>query len=203
MTRQTLKLLPLCLVVLSGCGKEKQVPITQQTPGDRSGAIGSADPLNGNGQRLEPGTKFARASAKFDAANGSKVGGDAGLEEVTSGVRIRVSVHDAKPNTKLGVHVLEKGDCANLSNDDPGAHLNPRHTRHGLPGGEQHLGDLGNVTVDDKGNGELLILTSGGNLRAGDAHSFLNRAVVVDESEDQGKPEASGGKPALCGVIKE
>jgi Cu-Zn family superoxide dismutase len=203
MTRQTPKLLPLCLVLLSGCGKEKQVPLTQQTPGDRSGAIGSADPLNGNGQRLEPGTKFARASAKLEAANGSKLGGDAGLEEVTSGVRIRVSVHDAKPNTKLGVHVLEKSDCANLSNDDAGAHLNPRHARHGLPGGEQHLGDLGNVTVDDKGNGELLILTSGGNLHAGDAHSFLNRALVVDESEDQGKPEASGGKPALCGVIKE
>src|SRR3954470_284561 len=75
MTRQTLKLLPLCLVLLSGCGKEKQVPLTQQPPGDRSGPIGSADPLNGNGQRLEPGTKFARASAKLEAANGSKLGG--------------------------------------------------------------------------------------------------------------------------------
>jgi len=51
--------------------------------------------------------------------------------------------------------------------------------------------------------GELLILTSGGNLHAGDAHSFLNRAIVVDESEDQGKPEGSGGKPIACGVIKE
>ena len=201
--RATSKALPFCLVILSACGREKQVPLTQQTPGDRSGAIGSADPITGNGQRLVPGTKFLRASAKFEATGGSKLGGDAGLEEVTSGVRIRVSIHDAKPNSKLGVHVYEKGDCSNMTTAGMGEHLNPRHTRHGLPGSEQHLGDLGNVSVDEKGNGELLILTSGGNLRAGDAHSFLGRAIAVDDGEDQGKSEGSGAKPIACGVIKE
>jgi Cu-Zn family superoxide dismutase len=201
--QRALKALPFCLAILTGCGRQKQVPLTQQTPGDRSGAIGSADPITGNGQRLEPGTKFARASATFEAANGSKLGGDAGLEEVTSGVRVRVSIHDAKPNSKLGVHIFEKGDCGAMTSGSLGEHLNPRHTRHGLPGGEEHLGDLGNVTVDDKGKGELLILTSGGNLRPGDPHSFLNRAIVVDDSADEGKAEGSGGKPIACGVIKE
>lgn len=200
--RAALKALPFCLVIVCGCGREKQVPLTQQTPGDRSGAIGSADPLAGNGQRLEPGTKFARASAKLDASEGSKIGGDAGLEEVTSGVRVRVSVHDAKPNSKLGVHVFTRGDCNNMT-AGLGEHLNPRQTRHGLPGGEQHLGDLGNITVDDKGNGELLILTSGGNLRAGDAHTFLGRAIAIDDSEDTGQADGSHGKPIACGVIKE
>src|SRR4051812_49906016 len=110
MTRQTLKLLPLCLVLLSGCGKEKQVPLTQQTPGDRSGAIGSADPLNGNGPRLEPGTKFARASAKLEAANGAKLGGDARLEGVTSGVRLPGSPPDAQTHTQHRGPVLAKSD---------------------------------------------------------------------------------------------
>jgi Cu-Zn family superoxide dismutase len=197
--RAFLTALPFCLVAALGCGREKQVPLTQQTPGDRSGAIGSVDP--GNGERLPPGTKFERAKAAIKSINGSKVSGDAGLEEVTSGVRVRVSVHDAAPNSKLGVHVLEKGDCS-VTTDTAAQHLNPRNTRHGLPGGEQHLGDLGNMSVDDKGHGELLILTSGGNLRTGDPLTFVGRAVVVDETADDGKADSSA-KPIACGIVEK
>ncbi len=192
-----------CLVAV-GCGRSKQVPLDMQTRSDRSGAVGSADPVQENGQLLPPGTKFQRASAEFASSSEKQpVKGDARLEEVTNGVRIRVSIQDAPPNAKLGVHVDEKGDC-NKAADSTGAHFNPRNTKHGLPGSaENHLGDLGNIQVDPKGNGELLILTSGGNLRPSDQLSFLGRALVIRSGPDDGQAPSGGATDALaCAVIE-
>ncbi len=167
--------------------------------GDRSGAVGSADPAK-NGDLLPPGTIFKRAKAALEPAGGSKAAGTAKLEEVTSGVRIEVMLHDAPPNTRLGVHVVDRSDC-DAQSIAAAEHLNPRHSRHGLPGsGEQHLGDLGNISIDEHGNGALLIMTSGGNLREHDPRSLVDRAIVVDAREDDGQPQAL--KPAACAVIR-
>jgi superoxide dismutase, Cu-Zn family len=187
------------LVVCGGCARERQ-PLETQTTGDRSGAVGTADPRAANGL-LPSGTVFQRAGATLEPAPGQRTSGHAKLEEVTNGVRIQVSVKDAPPNAKLGVHVVQTADCEKIASGAQTEHFNPRNTAHGLPtASEQHLGDLGNVVTDERGNGELLILTSGGNLRARDPRSFLDRAIVVDDREDRG--EAELGKPAACAVIK-
>jgi Cu-Zn family superoxide dismutase len=156
--------------------------------------------MRANGS-LPPGTQFQRATGTFEPTLGAHTGGSATLEEITSGVRIQVTVHDAKPNAKLGVHVVDASDCAAPAGGTSTPHFNPRGTQHGLPSSnEQHLGDLGNLVTDERGSGELLITTSGGNLRPADARSFLEHAIVVDDREDQGTTAAA--TPTACAVIK-
>jgi Cu-Zn family superoxide dismutase len=181
------------------CKTKEQTPLHKQI-GDQSGAVGSADPSLQNGQRLPPGTIFQRAEAKFQAPQGKDFSGNAKLEEVTGGVRIQVSIHNAPPSSKLAVHVDETGDCG----ADSGTHWNPRNTPHGLPeAADHHLGDLGNVPIDEHGTGELLILTAGGNLRNDDPLSFLRRSIVVEDAADDGKPPRGGhGKPLGCAPIE-
>jgi superoxide dismutase, Cu-Zn family len=191
----------LVLVASLACEEKQQTPLDRQTPADRSGAVGSADPSR-TGQLLPPGTEFQRAEGKLVAKEGGSVEGDVKLEEVTSGVRVEVSVQDAPRNSKLGVVVHETGDCKDLAKG-LGPHFNPRGTRHGLPGApEQHAGDLGNVTTDAEGKGKLLILTSGGNLREGDPKSYLNRPLVIHAQEDRGtEPSGDVGEPLACARI--
>jgi superoxide dismutase, Cu-Zn family len=187
------------LVICGGCARERPPPPERQT-GDRSGAVGTADPRAAQGL-LPSGTIFQRAAATIEPAPGQRTNGHAKLEEVTNGVRIQVSVKDAPPNAKLGVHVVKTADCEKIASGAAPEHFNPRNSAHGLPSSsEQHLGDLGNVVTDERGNGELSILTSGGNLRARDPLSFLDRAIVVHDREDRGQAEL--GKPAACAVIK-
>jgi superoxide dismutase, Cu-Zn family len=197
---RTLAYLTLGLGALAGCDRGR-APLEKQTPADRSGAVGSADPAAANGQ-LPAGTIFQRAEATLEPGPGHKTEGSASLEEITSGVRIQVSVKNAPPNSKLGVHVVNAADCKNVANGvGEELHFNPRNVSHGLPtAGEQHLGDLGNVVTDEGGKGELTILTSGGNLRPQDPRSFLERALVIDDREDRGTPGPA--KPAACAVIK-
>jgi superoxide dismutase, Cu-Zn family len=192
----------LALVTCLACEEKQQTPLDRQTPADRSGSVGSADPSR-TGQLLPPGTKFQRAEGKLVAKEGAPLGGDVKLEEVTSGVRVEVSVHDAPKSSKLGVVVHETGDCKDLAKGF-GPHFNPRGTRHGLPGApEQHAGDLGNITTDADGKGKLLVLTSGGNLRDGDPRSYLKRPLVIHAAEDRGtEPSGDVGEPLACAPIE-
>jgi len=187
-------------LLVAGCNTRARQGIDRQQAGDHSGAVGSADPVAQNGQLLPPGTKFERAKADLKAQGDSKAGGDASLEEITSGVRIRVAVKDAPANKDLGVYVYEAKQC----NGKPGEHLNPRHSQHGKPDApEHHLGDLGNLHTDQSGNGELVILTAGGNLRKDDPLSFRDHALVVEDAADDGTAAPHpGGKPLLCATIE-
>jgi len=200
-SRKILAAVALCSCI--ACKTKEQAPLHKQT-GDQSGAVGSADPSLQNGQRLPPGTVFQRAEAKFQAPAGTDFSGHAKLEEVTGGVRIQVSIKDAPPNMKLAVHVDETGDCTALAAADAGTHWNPRRDQHGMPeAANHHLGDLGNVPIDEHGSGELLVLTAGGNLRPDDPMSFLRRSIIVENTADTGKPPGGGhGKPLGCAPIE-
>lgn len=131
------------------------------------------------------------------------VGGGARFEEAPPGVRVVVWLNQAPAGPK-GVHIHEKGDCADALAGSMGKHFAPHGEPHGLPGAaKHHPGDLGNLMVRDDGNGSLELSTASGNLIQGDPMSFLNRAVVIQQGEDKGT-ESSGDaeKPLACGVIK-
>jgi Cu-Zn family superoxide dismutase len=88
-----------------------------------------------------------------------------------------------------------------------GSHFSPEEHEHALPheAGTKHLGDLGNVVVDDKGDGRVEIVVPGATLVPNDAKSFLGRALVFHLNEDTGKkhqPSGDSGDPIACGVIE-
>lgn len=149
----------------------------------------------------------ADAEAKLKAVDGDDTEVEAKFYAVAGGVRVVAEVDDAKPG-KHGFHVHEKGDCSDLKGKSMGAHFSPDKHDHALPneGGAKHLGDLGNVIVDDKGDGRFEITVPGATLEPNGAKSFLGKALVFHQSEDTGKkaqPSGGSGDPIACGVIEK
>lgn len=160
-----------------------------------------------------PGTKApgltdeAQATAEFKAAAGEDVKGKARLYATADGVRIVAEMEDAKPG-KHGFHVHEKGDCSDIKGKSMGAHFSPEAHQHALPteAGVKHLGDLGNVEVNDKGDGRVEITIPGANLEPGNPNSLLGRALVFHIGEDTGRkaqPSGGSGDPIACGTIEK
>ncbi len=104
------------------------------------------------------------------------------FEQPSSGPTIiNLNFTGLKPG-KHGLHIHEWG---NLSNGciTAGPHFNPLKKTHGGPGMEErHVGDLGNVEADSKGNftgvmKEDLVKLTG-------EHSIIGRSCVVHADED-------------------
>ena len=166
---------------------------TSKNPGYRVGAGGPGDKLDG-----------ADAKAIFKAAPGLKLKGDVELELVEGGVKVEVEVEKAPPGVK-GIHIHENPDCSNIPGKSMGEHFAPDVKQHGIPtqGAPHHLGDLGNITIDKDGEGELEFVVKGANLKDNDPLTLIGRAVVIHEKQDEGsQPSGNSGKPIACAVVK-
>ncbi|MGE0326225.1 MAG: superoxide dismutase family protein [Polyangiaceae bacterium] len=162
--------------------------------GSVPGQASAAAPADGDAREAE---------AEFASVPKMKLSGDAELKETADGVRIEISVEDA-PKGKKAVHIHEKDDCSDIAGKSMGAHFSPDGNKHGLPSAsEHHLGDLGNLEVDEDGDGTLTIVVPKANLKPGDARSFIGKAIVIHEGEDHGDGESgNAGKPIACAPIK-
>jgi superoxide dismutase, Cu-Zn family len=143
------------------------------------------------------------AQATFIAAPGYKLQGLAELKEAREGVKIHIQISAAPPGKK-GIHIHQTNDCSDIPNKSMGKHFAPEGHNHGLPTAMQHhLGDLGNIEIDDKGNGELELIIKDANLKQQDAYSFVTRSIVLHESDDKGTGESGdSGKPIACAPIQ-
>ena len=73
-------------------------------------------------------------------------------------MNLQISV-PTKANQTVAVHIHENGACGDMGKA-AGGHWNPTNQNHGKWGSASfHLGDIGNVTLDDKGNGQLQLET--------------------------------------------
>src|SRR5262249_10550688 len=87
------------------------------------------------------------------ARRGSKLTGKATFTEVTGGVRVNVEVAGVTPG-QIATHIHENGDCSAPDAKSAGEHFNPTDKPHGIPPSDaHHLGDLGNIVVNDDGIG--------------------------------------------------
>ncbi|WP_433931707.1 superoxide dismutase family protein [Sorangium cellulosum] len=138
----------------------------------------------------------------IEARTNSKLKGSATFAEVDGGVKVTVNVSGA-PKGKIAVHVHETGDCSAPDAKSAGAHYNPDNHPHGLPDASaRHLGDLGNIEVKADGTGAHEIVAKGASLKQGAPNSFLGRAIIVHEKQDDGsQPAGNAGGRIGCGVI--
>lgn len=112
------------------------------------------------------------------------------------------------PKGKHGFHIHEKGNLLETNCMGCKGHFNPYNKNHGGRfDKERHVGDLGNIEPDSKGNVNIvfydkLIKLSGKN-------SIIGRSVVIHSGEDDlGKGEnkeslitGNAGKRLTCAVI--
>lgn len=148
----------------------------------------------------------SKITAKLEPKSNSKVGGEIKVFENSKGqVMAKLSINGLNANAKHGFHIHENGDCSSADGKSAGGHFAPEGHNHAGPEVKmRHLGDLGNITADEKGMVNTEIEIVGANLKKGDKLSIVNRAFVVHAGADDLKTQPSGaaGKRIACAVIK-
>eukprot|EP01115_Flamella_aegyptia_P000072 TRINITY_DN100833_c0_g1_i1.p1 TRINITY_DN100833_c0_g1~~TRINITY_DN100833_c0_g1_i1.p1 ORF type:complete len:154 (+),score=64.26 TRINITY_DN100833_c0_g1_i1:55-516(+) len=127
-------------------------------------------------------------------------------ENADSPCTINAEVHGLSEG-KHGFHIHVYGDTTNGC-VSAGGHFNPHGKNHGGPNDEdRHVGDLGNITVGQDGNGVLNVDDSQATLFG--ENTIVGRSIVVHLGQDdlgQGgfddsKTTGHAGGRAMCGVI--
>jgi Cu-Zn family superoxide dismutase len=123
-------------------------------------------------------------------------------------VVIDLHLSGLKPNSLHGFHVHEAGDltdkCTSMC-----AHFNPYSKTHGCPGmTERHVGDLGNIKTNSKGEAKYSFYDDVIKVR-GTKCNIIGRGLIIHEDEDDcgkgGNAESlktgNAGKRIACAVI--
>jgi len=142
--------------------------------------------------------------------NDSKIKGTVKFieDQMSNNVLIEVNIVGLRKNAKHGFHVHQAGDlsdnCTSMC-----AHFNPYDKNHGCPGQkERHVGDLGNLDTNSKGEAKYVFSDNIIKLR-GTKCNIIGRGLIIHEDEDDcgkgGNPESlktgNAGKRIACAVI--
>ena len=135
----------------------------------------------------------------------SSLNGDIRIMETKNGLLVQVLLSDVVPAGKHGIHIHAEGNCADAGNA-AGGHFNPEGVDHGfLPKdghAKAHVGDMGNIEVDETGLGQLQVFLPGVNISEGD-FNVMGKAIIVHAKEDDfGQPTGNAGGRIGCGIIE-
>jgi Cu-Zn family superoxide dismutase len=127
---------------------------------------------------------------------------------VNNCIQVNLNITGLIPKSKHGFHVHEAGDltdkCTSMC-----AHFNPYGSNHGCPGiKERHVGDLGNIFANSKGEAKYTFHDDVIKLR-GTKCNIIGRGLIIHEDEDDcgkgGNAESlktgNAGKRIACAVI--
>jgi superoxide dismutase, Cu-Zn family len=189
------------VLTLLGCGGSQQSAEPPATPEPPPAAEAAPAPAEA-APAAEPAPGKTLEVA-FQAKSGSKLSGKASLSETPEGVKVALALEGVSAG-EHGAHVHEKGDCSAPDAASAGGHFNPAANPHALPSANpRHLGDLGNISIGADGKGTLEIVAPGANLKDGDPNSFVGRAIIVHEKQDDGgQPTGNAGGRIGCAEIK-
>ena len=123
-------------------------------------------------------------------------------------VKIDVNLTGLDKNALHGFHVHESGDLTDKC-ESMCAHFNPYGKQHGCPGKkERHVGDLGNLKTNAKGNAQYSFYDDVIRLR-GTKANILGRGLIIHADPDDcgsgGHPDSlttgHAGKRIACAII--
>jgi len=130
-------------------------------------------------------------------------------EDLTNNrVKIDLNISGLIPNSLHGFHVHEAGDltdkCTSMC-----SHFNPYGNTHGCPGmSKRHVGDLGNIKTNNKGEAIYTFYDDVIKLRGSECN-IIGRGLIIHADEDDcgkgGNAESlktgNAGKRIACAVI--
>lgn len=152
-------------------------------------------------RQRETGSDFTRATAVIHPTAGNEVTGTVTFVRTGEGVRVQAELEGLEEG-KHGFHIHEYGDCRAEDGTSAGGHYNPTDQQHGSPTQEErHMGDMGNLLVDEDGTASLDYEDPVIELNGTD--SIIGRAVIVHSGEDDftSQPTGDAGDRLGCGVI--
>ena len=151
---------------------------------------------------------MSNKSIKAIAVFTENIKGTVKFTENDNKIKIDVSISGLKPNHLHGFHVHEAGDlsdkCTSMC-----AHFNPYKMNHGCPGiKERHIGDLGNLQTNNKGEAKYTFYDDCIKLR-GIKTNIIGRGLIIHADQDDcgqgGNAESlktgNAGKRIACAVI--
>lgn len=128
--------------------------------------------------------------------------------EVNNRIKIDLNIKGLNPNSLHGFHVHEAGDLTDKCNTMC-AHFNPYGNTHGSPQmSKRHVGDLGNIKTNYKGEAKYTFYDDVIKLR-GTKCNIIGRGLIIHADEDDcGKGmnaesliTGNAGKRIACAVI--
>jgi superoxide dismutase, Cu-Zn family len=148
------------------------------------------------------------AHADIVSAQGTQIG-TAKITSSGKGVKIEVKVTHLSPG-EHGIHIHTVGKCDGPAFTTAGGHFNPTSAHHGVHNTQDphpHLGDLMNLTVNKKGDGNATFFADGVTLEDG-ANSLFHdggTSLVIHAKADDlmSDPSGNSGDRIACGVIEK
>jgi Cu-Zn family superoxide dismutase len=145
-----------------------------------------------------------KATAVLQPTKGNNVKGTVNFVQGADRVRVSGTVSGLQPNSQVGFHIHEAGDCSSGDGMSAKGHFNPQGKPHGNPAGaERHAGDLPMLRADASGNAsisaELDIITVGPG-----PNSIVGRGLIVHVQPDDYKTQPTGnaGARSACAIIQ-
>jgi len=143
-----------------------------------------------------------KAIAVIHPTQGNNAKGHVTFTKVENGVQVQAELKGLGKQGKHGFHIHQKGDCSAADGTSAGGHFAPRGNKHGGPTDKvRHVGDMGNIEVDENGNATLNYEDP--DIKLNGPHGIVGRGVIVHKGEDDMKSQPTGaaGPRAGCGVI--
>ena len=150
------------------------------------------------------GSSLPTATATIGETNESGVSGKAVFTQSGDNIKLVITLANASAG-EHAVHIHAKGDCSASDGTSAGGHWNPTGVAHGKWGeGEFHLGDIGNMTVDDRGMGKIELTTNLWEMNTGSDIDVVGKAIIAHAGADDfvSQPSGNAGARIGCGVIK-
>jgi Cu-Zn family superoxide dismutase len=210
----------MMMVVMGGalawaCSDDASTPATSDRPSDSGTSSGSSgtpgtDSSTSDGSSGGP----ARLEAKADirpTSDASTVEGTAEFVETGSVTVVTIAITSSGGTPgEHGIHIHEHGSCDPVDGGAglaAGGHWNPADAGHAYPSTEpRHLGDLGNITIDESGKGSSKLTFPSSMLYVHEGpDSVVGHAVIYHAQKDDGvsQPAGNAGARSGCGVIRK
>lgn len=189
-------------LLIAACGRNQDATSPPDAPapaGDSPSVAMSTEP-----DTTASAEATASAAVQLSPTQGNTANGALKITAAGTGVKISGMLQGLPPDSELGFHFHEKGDCSAPDATSAGAHFNPTNQEHGHPQSEpHHAGDMLNVKSDAQGVAEVSIDNPDVSLQTGQPNDIVGKALVLHAEPDDYKTQPSGnsGDRIACGVV--
>lgn len=151
-------------------------------------------------------TNTRKAVAVIAPKSESGLYGRVTFTETDGKVRMHAEISGASQGDHA-IHIHAVGDCSAPDGSSAGGHWNPTGEDHGKWDQRPfHLGDIGNISVNENGKGSISRETNLWCIGCGDEdRDILGKAIIVHQGIDDFSTQPSGAAGARigCGEILE
>lgn len=146
------------------------------------------------------------AYVSLESTSGNKLEiGNASFKQTDSGpvmMTLQIAIPE-RANQDIAIHFHEHGMCSDTGKD-AGGHWNPTNKKHGSRlNGEHHAGDVGNLTLDGQGKGQISIESTEWSIENTADKNIIGKGIIIHGGTDDFTTQPTGNSwPGIgCGVI--